>query len=68
MPWKQTTPMEQKIEFICEWRSGKYTITEWCNAFEISRPTAYKLISRFEEMGFDGKTPVQINQNCQQII
>ena len=26
MPWKQTTPMEQKIEFICEWRSGKYTI------------------------------------------
>ena len=54
MPWKETTTMEQKIEFICEWRTQKYTITELCKSFEISRPTAYKLITRFEEKGFDG--------------
>ena len=54
MPWKETTTMEQKIEFICEWRTGKYTITELCRSFDISRPTVYKLISRFEEKGFDG--------------
>jgi len=54
MPWKVTTRMEQKIEFICEWRTGKYTITELCKSFEISRPTAYKLISRFENQGFEG--------------
>lgn len=54
MPWKVTTTMEQKIEFICEWRTGKHTITELCRSFEISRPTAYKLISRFEEHGFEG--------------
>lgn len=54
MPWKNTTTMEQKIEFICEWRTGKYTITELCKSFEISRPTAYKLISRFEKQGFEG--------------
>ena len=54
MPWKETTTMEQKIEFICEWRTGKYTITELCKSFEISRPTAYKLISRFEKQGFEG--------------
>ncbi|MBQ0734313.1 helix-turn-helix domain-containing protein, partial [Aquimarina celericrescens] len=46
--------MEQKIEFICEWRTGKYTITELCRNFEISRPTAYKLIDRFENQGFEG--------------
>ncbi|WP_158447961.1 integrase core domain-containing protein [Aquimarina longa] len=46
--------MEQKIEFICEWRTGKYTITELCKSFEISRPTAYKLIHRFENQGFEG--------------
>ncbi|WP_298506311.1 IS481 family transposase [uncultured Maribacter sp.] len=46
--------MEQKIEFICEWRTGKYTITELCKSFEISRPTAYKLINRFEKQGFEG--------------
>ncbi len=54
MPWKETTTMEQKIEFICEWRTGKYTITELCRSFEISRPTAYKLIYRFENEGFEG--------------
>jgi transposase InsO family protein len=54
MPWKETTIMEQKIEFICEWRTGKYTITELCKQFKISRPTAYKIIARFEEKGYDG--------------
>jgi transposase InsO family protein len=54
MPWKDTTIMEQKIEFVCEWRTGKYTITELCKTFGISRPTAYKLIARFEEEGYEG--------------
>ncbi|MDO1498895.1 hypothetical protein Q2T40_00465 [Winogradskyella maritima] len=33
--------MEQKIEFICEWRTGKYTITELCSALKSQdrRPT-----------------------------
>ena len=54
MPWKETTTMEQKIEFICEWRTGKYTISELCRSFGISRPTAYKLINRFENQGYEG--------------
>ena len=54
MPWKVKTAMEQKIEFICEWRTGKYSITELCRSFEISRPTAYRLIDRFEKLGFEG--------------
>ena len=54
MPWKNTTTMEQKIEFICEWRTQKYTITELCKAFDISRPTAYKLIDRYEKQGIEG--------------
>jgi transposase InsO family protein len=54
MPWKETTTMEQKVEFICEWRTQKYSITELCKAFNISRPTAYKLISRFEKEGLEG--------------
>jgi len=54
MPWKETTTMEQKMEFICEWRTQKYSITELCKAFEISRPTAYKLIHRYENYGMEG--------------
>ena len=54
MPWKVTTTMEQKVEFICEWLTQKYTITELCRVFEISRPTAYKMISRYEKSGVEG--------------
>lgn len=28
MPWKESTIMEQKIEFICECKTGNYTIIE----------------------------------------
>ena len=54
MPFKVRTKMEQKVEFICEWLTGKYTITELCKAFEISRPTAYKMIYRYENFGIQG--------------
>ncbi|WP_425549112.1 helix-turn-helix domain-containing protein [Aquimarina addita] len=29
-------------------------MTELCRSFDISRPTAFKLISRFEKEGFEG--------------
>src|SRR5680860_257105 len=54
MVWKAKTKMEQKVEFIHEWLTQKYTITELCRSFSISRPTAYKLISRYEKMGLSG--------------
>jgi len=54
MTWKETTQMEQKIEFINEYKSGNYSITELCKQFEISRPTAYKYIKRFEKEGLGG--------------
>ena len=54
MPWKETTTMEQKVEFICEWRTGKYSITELCKSLNISRPTAYLLIKRSEKDGIQG--------------
>ena len=54
MPWKDTTTMEQKVEFICEWLSGKYTISELCRFYGVSRPTAYLLINRYEKSGIEG--------------
>lgn len=54
MPWRETTKMEQKIEFINEWRSGRFTISELARHFDISRPTAYKWIKRFEKEGLPG--------------
>jgi transposase len=74
MPWKETTTMDQKVEFICEWRTGKYTITELCKNFGISRPTAYRVIDRFEKQGYEGlreqsRTPRKHpNETSQEVI
>lgn len=73
MPWKEFTTMEQKVEFICEWNSQKYSITELCRAFNISRPTAYKLIHRYEKLGLNGlrndsKAPSNHPNKTEQIV
>ncbi|QCK16109.1 integrase core domain-containing protein [Mangrovivirga cuniculi] len=54
MPWKVQTIMETRIEFICEWLTQKYTFTELCKTFEISRPTGYRLIQKDEKYWLEG--------------
>jgi len=73
MPWKVKTTMEQKVEFICEWLTQKYTITELCKAFEISRPTAYKMIHRYGNFGIEGlrersSTPINHPYKTKEVI
>ncbi len=73
MPWKETTTMEQKVEFICEWLTQKYIITELCKAFEISRPTAYKMIYRYGNFGIEGlrersSTPINHPYKTKKVI
>ena len=54
MAWKNKSTMDQKVEFICEWMSEKYTLTELCEFYGISRPTGYQLIRRYEQHGIKG--------------
>lgn len=54
MTWKETTKMEQKIEFITEWRSGNYSFSELCRQFDISRTTGYNYIKRYRKEGLEG--------------
>jgi hypothetical protein len=53
MPLKKKAVMDQRVEFISEWRTGKHTITELCKSFEISRPSRFKMMKRFENLGFE---------------
>lgn len=54
MPWKETDTMEQRVLFIKTWLTRRYTKTELCERFGISRPTADKWIKRHEQLGFEG--------------
>jgi transposase-like protein len=49
MPWEQTSAMDQRVKFIADCLSGRYSKSELCRAYGISRPTAYKWIKRYHE-------------------
>ena len=55
------------IKFICEWITGKNIITELCKNYKISRPTANKLIYRFEKQVFEGLKEKSRVQNKQSV-
>ena len=46
MPWKEVTPMEEITRFVMQAQSDRFTITELCEQFGISRKTGYKHLER----------------------
>ena len=46
--------MNEKLRFIHLSQSGKYTITELCHDFGISRKTGHKYLLRYEQNGASG--------------
>ena len=51
MPWSQTSPMDQKTQFIADYLREVLSITELCELYGISRKTAYKWIDRYLRQG-----------------
>ena len=54
MPWKETCPMDQRIEFIADYLHGDYTKKDLCMLYGISRPTGDKWIKRYHDHGPEG--------------
>ena len=54
MPWNTVTPMEEIIRFVSLAHSDRYTLTELCEQFGISRKTGYKHLARYEAEGLKG--------------
>ncbi len=51
MPWSETSPMDQKVQFVSDYLRGSLRMTELCERFGISRKTGYKWIGRYIESG-----------------
>lgn len=51
MPWRETSPMEQRLEFVREFESGLFTMTELAAEYGISRKTGYKWLERYGAEG-----------------
>lgn len=54
MPWKATEPMTEKERFVTLAQTGRFTISNLCKDFGISRKTGHKYLSRYEAEGRDG--------------
>lgn len=51
MPWNQTSPMDQRTQFIADYLRQTFSITELCERYEVSRKTGYKWIDRYLTLG-----------------
>src|SRR5512132_3632611 len=54
MPWRSSSPMDLRTQFIADYLRELSTISELCREYQISRKTAYKWIDRYEAVGTAG--------------
>jgi putative transposase len=51
MPWSQTSPMDQRTQFIADFLRATLSISELCSSYGVSRKTGYKWIDRYLQHG-----------------
>lgn len=51
MPWRTESVMDQRVEFVLRARRREETIAALCRAYEISRPTGYLWLHRYQSTG-----------------
>jgi transposase-like protein len=51
MAWNQVTLMEQKQQFVSLAATGRFTFTELCADYHISRKTGHKWLGRYRREG-----------------
>src|SRR5260221_7667207 len=54
MPWLETSPMEQRVDFVREFENGCFTMTELAAQYGMSRKTGYKWLERHDTEGVLG--------------
>lgn len=51
MPWSETSPMDQRTQFIADFLRDTVNVTELCDLYGVSRKTGYKWIDRYLRQG-----------------
>jgi len=51
MPWRVTSPMNERLYFVIDAQRGFFPFAELCRRYGVSRKTGYKWLGRFEELG-----------------
>ena len=51
MPWRTESVMDQRVEFVLRARRREETMAALCREYEISRPTGYLWLQRYQSVG-----------------
>lgn len=54
MPWLETAPVEERLQFIEDALSDRFTMVELCARYGVSRRIGYKWLDRYHEEGRRG--------------
>lgn len=54
MPWRETNPMTERVQFTAAYLNEVYSMTELCERFGIRRTTGYKWVRRYTKEGLLG--------------
>jgi putative transposase len=54
MPWQEVSPVDLRFEFNQAYATHRFSMTELCDQYGISRKTGYKWVDRFEAEGRAG--------------
>ena len=54
MPWKEIRTVDQRLQFLSSYQKEEMSVTDLCHEYGVSRPTGYKWIKRYEEVGPEG--------------
>src|SRR5438034_11619842 len=54
MPWLETAPVDERIRFIRDAQSDRFTMSELCARYGVSRRVGYKWLARYEADGRRG--------------
>src|SRR5260370_30692239 len=54
MPWEVSGVMEKRKQFLADYESGEWTMTDLCRVYEITRPTGYAVLQRYAGEGEAG--------------
>lgn len=65
MPWKVINPMDLKGQLVTDRIKERFSIIDLSQKYEISRPTVYKWLERYEQLGIAGlKEQSRAPKNC----